>query len=81
MDFPLYTDVVLICDVPEENLKVGDIGVVVDRHDVPELEPGYSVEFFDMLGNTVALVTLPGSRFRIPTQADRPSVRINSTSA
>jgi hypothetical protein len=75
MDFQLYSDVVLLQDIPEEKLRVGDIGTVVERHDVAGLEPGYSVEFFDMLGNTVAVITLPGSRFRTPTHADRPAVR------
>ena len=34
-----------------------------------------SVEFFDMTGNTVAVVTLPASALRLPTPADRPAVR------
>jgi hypothetical protein len=76
MDFPLYSDVILLRDLPEEGLSVGDIGTVVDRHDVDGLETGYSVEFFDMLGNTVAIVTLPMSCFRIPSSADRPTVRL-----
>jgi hypothetical protein len=53
MDFRLYADVVLIRDVPEENLHAGDVGTVVERHEVPGREIGYSVEFFNMLGNTV----------------------------
>ena len=36
-------------------------GTVVERHEVPEKEVGYSVEFFDLLGHTVALITVPGS--------------------
>ena len=64
MDFQLYTDVVLVRDVPEENLLHGDVGTVVERHDVPGLETGYSVEFFDMLGSTIAVVSLPGSMLR-----------------
>jgi len=75
MDFQLYTDVVLMRDVPEENLRAGDVGTVVERHDVPGLETGYSVEFFDMLGSTIAVATLPGSMLRAPTHADIPSVR------
>lgn len=75
MDFQLYTDVVLMRDIVEENLRVGDVGTVVERHDVPGLETGYSVEFFDMLGSTIAVVTLPGSMLRAPTHADIPSVR------
>jgi hypothetical protein len=75
MNFQLYSDVVLLCDVPEEGLFAGDVGVVVERHEVVGREVGYSVEFFDMLGNTVAVVTLPGSMLRPPTHADRPAVR------
>ncbi|MBI4785768.1 MAG: DUF4926 domain-containing protein [Chloroflexi bacterium] len=75
MSFQLYSDVVLVGDVPEENLRSGDVGTIVDRHDVTNREVGYSVEFFDMLGNTIAVVTLPGSFLRAPTHADRPAVR------
>jgi hypothetical protein len=81
MDFQLYTEVVLQADVPEENLRAGDIGTVVDRHTVAGLEPGYSIEFFDMLGQTVALATLPGSLLRVPTHSDRPTVRSSALSA
>lgn len=78
MEFNLYTDVVLVRDVPEENLRAGDIGTVVERHNVPNREVGYSVEFFDMLGNTLTVVTLSASNLRVPTHADRPTVRVES---
>jgi hypothetical protein len=81
MDFPLYTDVILVQDVPEEGVKAGDVGVVVERHEVAGRETGYSVEFFDMLGNTVAVATVPGSALRAPTHADRPAVRPESITA
>ncbi len=42
MDFKLYTDVVLVHDVPEEQLYAGDVGTVVERHEVAGLETGYS---------------------------------------
>jgi hypothetical protein len=70
-----YQDVVLLRDILEEGLCTGDVGTIVDRHDVPGRETGYSVEFFDMLGNTVAVVTLPASALRVPSRADRPAVR------
>mgnify|MGYP001366579793 CR=1 FL=1 len=75
MSFPMYQDVILTTDLPEEGLCAGDVGTVVERHVVPGKEDGYSVEFFDMTGRTVAVVTLPGGRFRSPTAADRPSTR------
>lgn len=75
MNFELYSEVVLQHGVPEEGLVAGDIGVVVERHDVAGHETGYSVEFFDMLGNTVSVATLPANALRAPTHADRPAVR------
>jgi hypothetical protein len=80
MNFQLYTDVVLLCDAPEDGLFAGDVGVVVERHDFPGRETGYSVEFFDMLGNTVAVATLPVSMLRTPTHVDRPAVRSEAVS-
>ena len=75
MEFPLFDDVILLVDLPEEGLATGDVGTVVERHEVSGMETGYSVEFFDMLGGTVAVVTLPANALRRPTAADRPVVR------
>ena len=60
----LYSDVILLCDRPEEGLYAGDIGTVGEQHQVEGLKTGYSVEFFDLLGNIVAVATLPGSYLR-----------------
>lgn len=62
---PLYSDVVLCRNLPQHSLSAGDIGTVVAMHDVAGLEAGYSIEFFDVLGNTIAIVTLPVSYFCI----------------
>ena len=78
--FTRYQDVVLLRDIPEEGLCAGDVGTIVERHDVPGRETGYSVEFFDMLGNTVAVVTIPESALRAPTRVDRPAVRVQPAS-
>ncbi len=71
----LFKDAILLIDLPEDGLVAGDVGVVVERHNVPGMETGYSVEFFDMLGDTVAVVTVSASALRRPTPADRPVVR------
>ena len=71
MAFDLFSDVILTTDVPAEDLRAGDVGTVVEHH-APD---GYSVEFFDMTGQTITVATLPASALRLPTQADRPAVR------
>ena len=72
----MYGEVILTRDVPESGLRAGDVGTVVERHAVSAVpEEGYSVEFFDMTGNSVTVVTLPAGALRLPTPADRPAVR------
>lgn len=73
MDFDLYQDVILKVELADHGFCAGDVGTLVDV--VPSKEVGYSVEFFDMTGKTVVVVTLPSSLFRAPTSADRPSSR------
>jgi len=75
MRHELFQDVILTRDLPEQGLLAGDIGTVVERHTAPGREDGYSVEFFDMTGHTIAVVTVSGSDLRAPTKADRPTVR------
>jgi hypothetical protein len=73
---PFDIDVILTPDVNDHGLRAGDVGTVVQRHIVTGVpEEGYSVEFFDMTGNTDAVVTLPASALRLPTPADRPAAR------
>lgn len=79
MSIELYQDTILTVDLPAEGLQAGDVGTVVDRHVVRGGEVGYSVEFFDMTGTTVAVVTVPASHLRGPTPADRPAVRVLTT--
>lgn len=78
MPFELFTEVILTADLPAEGLKAGDVGVIVERHEVPGLEDGYSVEFMDMTGHTVAVPVVPQSRLRMPARSDLPSVRAHS---
>jgi hypothetical protein len=75
MSFELYQDVILTVALPKHGLCAGDVGTLVDRHVIPNKEQGCSVEFFDMTGRTVAIVTVPCSHLRAPTAADRPSTR------
>jgi Domain of unknown function (DUF4926) len=76
MSYELYSDVILLQDLPEEGLSEGDLGTLVEKHQIDGLETGYSVEFFDMLGKTITVITLPESSLRLPTHGDRPSIRL-----
>jgi len=75
MPLDMYHDVILTVELHEQGLCQGDVGTVVERHVVPGREDGYSVEYFDMTGRTVAVATLPARKLRSPTPADRPSTR------
>ena len=53
--------VVLTADIPEENLKRGDVGTVVLVH---QAGAGYEVEFATLAGETLAVVTVPADAVR-----------------
>jgi hypothetical protein len=40
MNFPLYSDVILLKNLPEEGVYAGDIGTIVEYHNVSGLETG-----------------------------------------
>lgn len=58
-------DVILACDLPEHGLNAGDIGTVVLVH---RNAAGYEVEFTELDGDTIAVVTLMANQVR-PGQA------------
>ncbi len=75
MTFEMFQDVILTADLPEHGLCAGDVGTAVEHHTPPDHEEGYSVEFFDMTGRTIAVVTIVARMLRAPTAADLPAVR------
>jgi hypothetical protein len=78
----LFCDAIFTSDLPADSLRAGDVGTVVERHEAPDnVEIGYSVEFFDMTGRTVAVVTVPASSLRAPTSDELPAVREVSKSS
>ena len=70
MKFPLFKEVALARDVPEEGLKKGDIAMVVDHHPASEGEDGYSLEVFNALGETIVVTVVPESAIE-PLQANQ----------
>lgn len=71
MKFPLYSSVALAVDVPAEGIRRGDVATVVDFHAAPDSngEPGYSIEVFNAVGATIAVMTLPESSLE-PLRSD-----------
>ena len=69
MKFKLYTDAVLARDIPEERLCRGDLVKLVDYHTTPKGEPGYSIEIFNALGETITVTSVRESEIE-PLRAD-----------
>jgi hypothetical protein len=57
-----FDDVALVSDLPKYKLRAGDIGVVVDIHGK---NAGYTIEFRERAGTTVAVVTLNANQIRV----------------
>jgi hypothetical protein len=71
-----FKDVVLLHDVPEEGLRAGDVGVVVEVFRGREgVTPGYMVEFMTLTGETVAVVDVTADAVRPVSAKDMPQVR------
>lgn len=61
MKFPLFKQVALARDIPEDGLQKGDIATVVEHHPVSSGEDGYSLEVFNALGETIVVTVVPES--------------------
>jgi len=75
MRYELFKEVVLTKDIPEKRLKRGDVAIVVEHHPVSDGENGYSLEIFNALGDTIAVITVPESEIGPLTEDEIFSVR------
>jgi hypothetical protein len=64
--------VVLTRDLPDENLKAGDVGAVVHIHKGGE---AFEVEFVTMAGRTIAVATVKAAHLRPVGKRDIHHVR------
>jgi len=63
MGFKLFTRVSLAEDLPEYGLHKGDLATIVERHEgKPRQETGYSLEVFNAVGETIAVLVVEGSK-------------------
>lgn len=75
MKYKLFGEVVLKKDIPEKKLKKGDVATVVEYHPVSDGEDGYSLEVFNALGDTIAVITVEESDIESLTANEVFSVR------
>ena len=75
MKYELFQQVALARDLPEKGLQRGDMATIVDRHPADGGEPGYSIEVFNALGETIAVTVVAESCLQPLTANDVMHVR------
>lgn len=76
MKHELFTHVILTEDLPAHGLCRGDLATVVEQYEgASGQEPGYELEVFNAIGQTVAVVTVRESQIEAPRQEERLCVR------
>ncbi|MBF0376777.1 MAG: DUF4926 domain-containing protein [Desulfamplus sp.] len=61
MKYNLFEEVILSKDFPKKRLKKGDVATIIEYYPISEGEDGYSLEIFNTIGDTVAVITVPES--------------------
>ena len=63
--------VVLTKDVPSDDLRSGDVGVILVIHaGTAEAPPGYTLEVTTVTGETAAIVDVPADHVRLAAATD-----------
>lgn len=75
MKFELFLEVVLLKDIPDKKLKKGDVATIVESHPSATSENGYTLEVFNTLGDTVAIITVSESEIEALKETEVFSVR------
>lgn len=75
MKLELFKRVALTRDIPEENLKMGDLATIVEYLPGKNGEDGYALEIFNAIGETIAVIVVPQSAVEPLTADEMPSVR------
>lgn len=76
MKYDLFIRVALTEDLPARRLRRGDVATVVEQHPGrPGQEPGYSLEVFNAVGESVDVVTVRESQIELLTADELLTVR------
>lgn len=62
MAFELFTRVALREDFPNHQLHQGDVATIAEHHPVVKGEDGYSLEVFNAIGETIAVLVVSESQ-------------------
>ncbi|MDJ0681275.1 MAG: DUF4926 domain-containing protein [Xenococcaceae cyanobacterium MO_167.B52] len=80
MNLELYTEVALNIDIPEENLKKGDIATLIDFVPHPQNgEEGCVLEIFNAIGKSITVVIVPKSAIKALTENEILTTRLLET--
>jgi hypothetical protein len=72
----LYTQVVLNRDIPEENLKKGDVAMYIEYLESSDGEAGAILEIFNVLGESIDIATVPISAIESLGPDHMPAARL-----
>lgn len=76
MKYDLFIRVALAEDLPERGLRRGDVATVVEHHPGrPGQEPGYSLEVFNAVGESIDVVTVRESQIELLNANELLTVR------
>ncbi len=75
MSYQLFEDVVLTKNISAKGLRKGDVATIVEHHPVMDDDDGYSLEVFNALGETIAVITVSESAIEPLTANEVFSVR------
>ena len=71
MKYELFTRISLNADLPQHGLRSGDVATIVEHHvGQPNQEPGYTLEVFSAVGESIAVVTVRESQIE-PLKANQ----------
>ena len=76
MKFEMFSKVALKTSLPRHRLRRGDVATIVEYHrGRPDQEPGYSLEVFNALGETMSVITVRESQIEPLTATEIFNVR------
>ena len=77
MKYPLFTCIALVEDLPQERLRRGDVATIVEYYEGhPGQEPGYELEVFNAIGESISVVTVRESQIESLRRDEVLSVRL-----